>query len=110
MNYQDGGKPPPALKAGGGPKFEQLPGQLSVGRFNQDGPHSQAALDVDSILDDLKFDLLVETADLAIHHAERVRDAALGNDRDRARLHACQLSRCVKSMLITIGELCRKPA
>ena len=71
-------------------------------------PHSEA--DFDTLLDDLKFDLLVEIADIVISHADRVRDAALGNDRDRARLHAGLTSRAVKSMLITIAEIGQRRA
>ena len=41
MNYQDIRRPPPARKADDGPANEQLPGQLSVRRFNQDGAFSQ---------------------------------------------------------------------
>ena len=73
-----------------------------------DDPHSEA--NFDALLDDLKYDLLVEIADIVIAYADRVRDAALGNDRDRARLHAGLVSRAVKSMLITIAEIGQRRA
>lgn len=79
------------------------PALAEIAPAAQAAPPTQA--DLDAVLDDLKFDLLVETADLTLHHAERVREAALGNDRDRAHLHACQASRCLKTMLLTIAEL-----
>ena len=68
MNYQDSRRPPPALKADDGPQIEQLPGQLSASRFNQDVPPPQADLPAENVLeviDGMRFDALVEAANIA---------------------------------------------
>jgi hypothetical protein len=108
MNYQDLRRPPPARKVGDGPQIEQLPGQLSASRFNQDVPPPQADLPAETVLeviDGLRFDALVEASNLAAAHAKQTRRAAQQRDRRGARLHGCQTSRAVRSMLLALEEL-----
>jgi hypothetical protein len=105
------GRGPPPLGARNDPQLEQ-PTTTLASDFNdntapsQDAP-SEAAL---SIVDHDRFDVLVEAANLAIHHAKRARHAALMRDRLRSRLHACAASRSVRTMLLTVEELCRERA
>jgi hypothetical protein len=66
-----------------------------------------SALDV---IDDERFLVLAEAAELACHHARHARHAALNHDRSRARLNVCQASRAIRSALVTLEELCRRRA
>jgi hypothetical protein len=63
--------------------------------------------EADSCLDEARFEVLLEATDLALQLVKRARRAAVRRDRDRSRLYACQTSRCVRTMLVTIEELCR---
>lgn len=58
-----------------------------------------------AVADPAAFELLEEIADLALEHAELLADAAAAGDRARIRLHVCQLSRIVRTGLLTVGEL-----
>jgi hypothetical protein len=55
--------------------------------------------------DEDAFALLEEIAVLARDHAELLADAAVCGDRARARLHACLLSRAVRSALLTVNDI-----
>jgi hypothetical protein len=57
----------------------------------------------------LAFDALGEMADLAIDYAEALKDAATHGDRLRARLYACQLSRIVRTTLLTVADIFGEP-
>jgi hypothetical protein len=65
-------------------------------------PPSEAAADV---VDQVAFDVLAETADMAVSYAGALGDAAARGDRARARLYACQLSRVTRTALITLADL-----
>ena len=51
------------------------------------------------------FTLVAEIADMAREHAELLADAALRADRARVRLHACLISRVIRSALLTVADL-----
>jgi hypothetical protein len=51
------------------------------------------------------FTFVAEAADIARDHAEALADAAMRGDHARVRLHACQLSRVVRSSLVTVDEI-----
>jgi hypothetical protein len=70
--------------------------------MNGDAPPSEAAADV---VDQIAFEVLAETADMAISYAGALGDAAVRGDRARARLYACQLSRVTRTALITVADL-----
>ena len=74
--------------------------------MNGDAPPSEAAADV---VDQVAFDVLAETADMAVSYAGALGDAAARGDRGRARLYACQLSRVTRTALITVADLFAEP-
>jgi hypothetical protein len=51
------------------------------------------------------FELLAEIADLVREHANELAGAAVRGDRARVRLHSCQLSRAVRSALLTVNDI-----
>jgi hypothetical protein len=67
---------------------------------------SQAAADV---ADREAFNVLEESADMAVSYAGALGDAAAHGDRARARLYACQLSRVTRTALLTVADLFAKP-
>jgi hypothetical protein len=51
------------------------------------------------------FALIAEIADIVRDRADELADAAMRGDRARTRLHACLLSRAVRSALLTVNEI-----
>jgi hypothetical protein len=57
------------------------------------------------VIDGLRFDALIEASNIAAMCAKQTRRAAQQRDRRGARLHGCQTSRAVRSMLVALEEL-----
>jgi hypothetical protein len=107
MGLQNGARPPPARKADDDPANEP-PTKALDPRFNQDGPPSQPDIPAETVLtviDGLRYAALIEASNLAALHAKQTRRAAQQRDRLGARLHGCQTSRAVRSMLVALAEL-----
>ena len=122
MNYQDIRRPPPARKADDDLANEP-PTKALDPRFNQGCPTSQADIPAENeiaalkqaaptaahIVDELAFEFLAEAASSAIQHTNQTIKACDDRNRRAAKMHACQASRAVKSMLETVAELVRDP-
>jgi hypothetical protein len=70
--------------------------------MNDIGTPSAAAV---AVAEREAFALILETADIARDHADELAAAAISGDRARVRLHACQLSRAVRSALLTVNDI-----
>ncbi len=105
-------RPPPRDDADDGLEVENEPsGKTLVGKPSNDnaGPqdHGAAPSAVDAAVEArrLGFELVGEIAALAISAAKDLDDAAARCDLARARLHACRLSRIVRSALVEVGDI-----
>jgi hypothetical protein len=67
--------------------------------MSADAPPSQSAADA---ADREAFNLLEELANMVADYAGALGDAAAHGDRARARLYACQLSRVIRTALLTV--------
>ena len=74
--------------------------------MNGGAPPSDAAADA---ADREAFNLLEDSADMAVDYAGALGDAAARGDRARVRLYACQLSRVTRTALITVADLFAEP-
>jgi hypothetical protein len=70
-------------------------------RARQTGP-SAAAL---AAAEREAFDVIVELSDLALAYGEALRGAAIHRDHLHTRLYALQLSRAVKTTLLTVDDI-----
>ena len=73
----------------------------AVDRAPQTGPSAEAV----AAAEREAFDVIVELSDLALDYGEALRGAAIHGDHLHTRLYALQLSRVVKTTLLTVDDI-----